>query len=244
MHATNDYIMFNSGELADSLAIEHLSMFGRTFIPFFAQSGLGLLFMLTKSDNIEHILKLDHKRHTIIAWSLNDPIISNKFEIDAPTFERRIEAAYQVQQAGYPIRIRLDPIIPFDGWKPAYAETIAKIFERITLKMMTIGTLKFEDNFYKNRYSIFSTGDDLKSYVDQMEPMLPEMDIIGDDGKPKKSHGKYSFKEPDRIEIFKFIIAEIRKHSDTKISLCKETKEVWDAVGLTENLGHCVCQLV
>jgi spore photoproduct lyase len=113
---TNEPVMFNSGELADSLSMEHLTRAGREFIPWFANSENGYLFMLTKSDNVDDILDLVHNGHTIIAWSINEETVSRKFEFGAPLFNRRLEAAVKVQKAGYPVRIRLDPIVPFEGW--------------------------------------------------------------------------------------------------------------------------------
>jgi spore photoproduct lyase len=57
---TKDPVIFNSGELADSLAMEHLTGAGREFIPWFANTANGHLFMLTKSDNVGDILNLEH----------------------------------------------------------------------------------------------------------------------------------------------------------------------------------------
>ena len=77
-------VIFNSGELADSLAMDHLTGAGKEFIPWFGNTENGYLFMLTKSDNVDGILDLDHKGHTIVAWSMNNTIVSKKFEIGAP----------------------------------------------------------------------------------------------------------------------------------------------------------------
>ncbi|MBW2644431.1 MAG: hypothetical protein JRC89_14025 [Deltaproteobacteria bacterium] len=52
LRQTQDPVIFNSGELADSLSMEHLTRAGREFIPWFANSDNGYLFMLTKSDNV------------------------------------------------------------------------------------------------------------------------------------------------------------------------------------------------
>jgi spore photoproduct lyase len=104
-------LMFNSGELADSLSLEHLTGAARTFIPMFGSTENGYLFMLTKSDNVDYILDLQHNGHTTLAWSINNAYVSRKFEIGAPSFERRLIAAKKVKEAGYPIRIRLDPIV-------------------------------------------------------------------------------------------------------------------------------------
>ena len=55
--------------------------------------------------------------------------------------------------------------------------------------------------------------------------------------------GKYSFSEDKRTEIFKFAIDEIRKYSDCKIALCKESASVWENTGLEASRCSCVCQL-
>lgn len=124
--------------------------------------------MLTKSDNVNDILNFHHNRHTIIAWSMNNDRVSRKFEIGAPTFERRLKAARKVQQDGYPLRIRLDPIVPFDGWQKGYAKTVKRIFEEIYPERITLGTLRFEGGFYKMRNSIFTSGPDLPRYLESM----------------------------------------------------------------------------
>ena len=92
-------VMFNSGELADFLSLEHLTREGQEFIPWFGKTEKGYLFMLTKSDNVDDILDLSHNGQTIIAWSMNHESVSWKFEISAPLVERRLEAAHKVQDA-------------------------------------------------------------------------------------------------------------------------------------------------
>jgi len=140
---SSEPIIFNSGEMADSLSLEHLTGSGRRFIPWFGTTENGYLFMLTKSDNVDDILDLQHNGHTIIAWSMNNEGVSRKFEIGAPPFERRLNAAQRIQEARYPLRIRLDPIVPFDGWQKAYAKTIKTIFDKVRPERVTLGTLRF-----------------------------------------------------------------------------------------------------
>ena len=233
-------VIFNTGELADSLSMEHLTGGAKEFIPWIGNTENGYLFMLTKSDNVDDILDLQHNNRTIIAWSLNDETVSKKFEIGAPPFDRRLDAAHKVQKAGYPVRIRLDPIVPFDGWQDAYANTIKRIFEKVSPERITLGTLRFEQGFYNMRNTIFTTGQDLPEYLDNMEPMFQPKKFKGTK-KPKS--GKYSFPEKQRIGIFKFIIQEIRKHSDCTVALCKESAKVWKKTDLKLSRCSCVCQL-
>jgi spore photoproduct lyase len=234
-------VIFNSGELADSLAMEHLTGAGKEFIPWFGASDKGHLFMLTKSDNVDGILDLKHNGHTVIAWSMNNDKVSRKYEIGAPTFKKRLSASEKVQNAGYPIRVRLDPIVPFEGWQGAYAETSQQIFDKVVPERITIGTLRFEKEFYVNREHLFNTGSELPDMLlNLMEPMF-EPKILP--GKKMPQIGKYSFPEEKRIEIFRYVIDEIRKYSDCKIALCKESAEVWEETGLNASECSCACQL-
>jgi spore photoproduct lyase len=196
--------------------------------------------MLTKSDNVDDILDLHHNKHTVVTWSINNEEISQKFEIGAPGFERRLDAACKVQQAGYPVRIRLDPIVPFDGWQPAYFDTIRRIFEKVSPDRITLGTLRFEKGFYNMRNSIFTTGPELPSLLETMQPMFPPKAFSGFQ-RPKS--GKYSFLDDKRADIFRYIIGQIRKFSDCKIALCKESADLWKRVGLELSRCSCVCQL-
>jgi spore photoproduct lyase len=240
LRQTRAPVIFNSGELADSLSMEHLTRAAREFIPWLANTDNGYLFMLTKSDNVDHILDLAHNNRTIIAWSMNNESVSKKFEIGAPPFNLRLDAAHKVQKAGYTLRIRLDPIVPFDGWRESYADTIKKVFEKVSPERITLGTLRFEKGFYNMRNTIFTTGYELPGYLDKMCPMFPPRKFLGTK-KPKT--GKYSFTEKQRIEIFRFAINQIRQYSDCKIALCKESETVWKKTGLKLSRCSCVCQL-
>jgi spore photoproduct lyase len=90
------------------------------------------------------------------------------------------------------------------------------------------------------RNSIFTTGQELPRYLEQMKPMFSEKEFEGF-SKPKA--GKYSFDTAQRTEIFNYVIEEIRKHSDCRIALCKESEDVWAKTGLQLSRCRCVCQL-
>jgi spore photoproduct lyase len=171
---------------------------------------------------------------------MNNEAVSKKFEIGAPGFEQRLEAAYKIQKAGYPLRIRIDPIVPLDGWEDAYSKTIKTIFQKISPERITLGTLRFEPGFYTMRKSIFMTGPELPAMMDSMIPMFGPK-IFKGSKKPKV--GKYSYTENMRIDIFNFIIREIRKYSNCPIALCKESAYVWNQLGLDLSRCQCVCQL-
>jgi spore photoproduct lyase len=90
------------------------------------------------------------------------------------------------------------------------------------------------------RNSIFATGPELPSLLETMHPMfLPKVF----DGFQKPKSGKYSFPDDKRVEIFEYIIDQIRKFSECKIALCKESADLWNKLGLEVSRCSCVCQL-
>jgi hypothetical protein len=88
----------------------------------------------------------------------------------------------------------------------------------------------------------------LLTEMKQMVPMLPPMEVPTGNrdkyGRPqmKTSVGKYSYPQDLRIGIFRFAISEIRKHFAGPVALCKETVDVWRAIGLDPSQCQCVCQ--
>ena len=236
LRMTTQGVMFNAGELGDSLALDHLTGAAEAMIPWFGTTVNGYLFMLTKSDNVDHILTLPHNGHTALAWSMNAPEVSTRYEVGAPPFERRLEAARKAQTAGYPVRVRLDPIVPVGEWKGMYARTVRNIFRTITPERVTLGTLRFEPAFYRMRTTMFSSASDIGTYVDDMTPMFSP-------APGTKKVGKYSYTKEARAEIFSYVVREIRKYSACPVALCKEEAEVWSSVGLDLSACACACQL-
>ena len=85
-----------------------------------------------------------------------------------------------------------------------------------------------------------TTGEELLGHMERMVPMFPPLAVPG---KKHPVEGKHSFPEDKRAEMFSFAIAEIRKYSDCRIALCKESAVVWERVGLPLSRCSCVCQL-
>ena len=131
-----------------------------------------------------------------------------------------------------------------------YADTIGRLFAQVAPQRITLGTLQFEEQSSRNRKTLVSqeTGLRLLTEMKQMVPMLPPMAVPtgrrGKDGRPatKTSVGKFSYPRDLRVAIFRFVIGQIRRHFSGPVALCKETVDVWKAVGLDPRRCACVCQ--
>ena len=70
---------FESSSITDPVALEHLTGNLKKCIEFFANSEKGRLRVVTKYDNVDAFLKVQHKNHTKFRFSINTRYVINKF---------------------------------------------------------------------------------------------------------------------------------------------------------------------
>jgi len=71
---------------------------------------------------------------------------------------------------------------------------------------------------------------------------FPESPLLKVNGSLIAEAGKLRYPREYRIEMFRTIAAGIRRYSKkVQIALCKETPQVWKAVGLEGKGLHCNC---
>lgn len=225
-HLRNYFMMvknptiLNSGELSDSLVFEgNGSALSKDIIPLFKDQSTHKLLILTKSANINGILRSNSQAQVIVSFSLNSFEVAKRWEIKAPSPKQRIRAAKKLFDAGYEVRIRIDPIISVENWKNEYKKLINHLFDNITPERITLGSLRGLQSTINNSSD--------KSWVEYL-------DEISNWGK-KISFGK-------RYEIYNFIIDYLEKKYDFKqIGLCKETVNMWDELGMDFREIRCNC---
>ena len=194
----------------------------KKLVEFFATTDKTLM-LYTKSDNVNHILDLDHKGKTIVCWTMSCSEVAEKYELGAPSLEQRVEAARKCQEAGYGVRIRFSPIIPIENWKEKNAEMIEQIFTKIKPTVVSMETLCHMSG--KQANALFS------NLAIKTKDKITEYEL---------------FEHKDRSEIYRFFIEEIRRHDKkVKIALCLETEKMWQELkgivnGNPDNF-YCCC---
>ncbi|MGI5818763.1 MAG: spore photoproduct lyase family protein [Armatimonadota bacterium] len=200
------------------------------------------LMLYTKSDNVDHLLGLDHRGHTIISWTISSETVAREVEKNSPGTLERIEAARKCQAAGYHVRARFSPIVPVRGWREESARMIEAYLTRVRPDVITMDTLALLG--YDRLRGCFE--------IELLDPVYVEAcrEIYEADehpGKPYWPAGKQMFPHRLRLDILRFYVDEIRRHdADVPISFCDETPEIW-AEFTREELGHgpedyvCTC---
>lgn len=137
--------VLNTGELADSLATEGKVFYGKAFseyiMPFFKNTKHKVLF-LSKGTNVKNFLENDWQKNAVLSWSLNAYPVAERWEKLAPHPRDRIEAARQVAEAGYEVRVRIDPMVAVEGFEEHYQKLVDDLLEAVTPERITLGCLR------------------------------------------------------------------------------------------------------
>lgn len=221
---------FYLGKLQDGLALDPLTGYTRTLVPFFAAQRFARLTLLTKSTDVDNLLDLEHGGHTILSWSLNPPEVCRIFEANTPPVESRIEAIRRCAAAGYPVRAVVMPVIPVPDWDLVYSSFIEFLLNRVRLERITIGGICT----YRSARDLMERKLGRDNTVSQL---LAHNQERSGDGRLR-----YTFKR--RVEVYRHLIRTIsRVEPALPIALCLEETAVFQALGLTGSVGHCNCVL-
>ncbi|QVK17586.1 spore photoproduct lyase [Mycoplasmatota bacterium] len=115
---------FESGSITDPVALEHLTGNLKKCIEFFAENDYGRLRVITKYNNVDSFLSINHNNHTKFRFSINTDYVINTFEHGTSNLEERLETAKKIANANYPIGFIIAPIMIYDNWKSDYKDLI------------------------------------------------------------------------------------------------------------------------
>ncbi|MCT4508357.1 MAG: spore photoproduct lyase [Tepidibacter sp.] len=122
---------FECGSITDPVALEYLTGNLKKCIEFFSKSENGRLRIITKYDNIDSFLNIDHNNHTKFRFSINTRYVINNFEHSTSSFEERMQASKKIASSNYPLGFIIAPIMIYDDWKNEYKELILKLKEEL-----------------------------------------------------------------------------------------------------------------
>jgi len=215
--------ILNSGELSDSLMNP---TYMKQIADLFETQDRHKLLLLTKSDRVKWLID-EPRKQTIPSFSLNATEIWRKWEKRTPSPQQRIDAAKRLMSSGYEVRIRVDPIFPIENWKTYYENLIYSLLSELSSdpSRITLGTprgLAKTLMFAKDR----------------------SWEKIAFTSKPEYTGWGKKAPNSVRREIYTFLYDKLINlgFGKSRIALCKETKSMWEELGL--NWGACRCNCV
>jgi spore photoproduct lyase len=202
-----------TGEFTDSLLLDPLTRMTEDLVPFFAAQSNAVLELKTKTAQVDLLESLDHRGHTIVAWSLNPSSLIASEEAATATLEERLEAARRCQAWGYRLAFHFDPLLVYPDWQKGYSEVVDKLSSAVDpgdIAWISLGTLRFMPS--------------LKPIIRQNHPrstILEEEFIPGLDGKMR-------YFRDLRVEMYGYLSRMLRNwHKDLCIYLCMESNDIW-----------------
>ncbi|RLI77272.1 hypothetical protein DRP07_12335 [Archaeoglobales archaeon] len=211
--------ILNAGELCDSLIGENQNPpASKRLIELFATQNNYKLLLVTKSDRVDNLIRIEPE-NVIVSFSINAIPVAERWEIGAPSPRKRIKAAAKLHECGYPVRVRIDPIVPVENWRIYYQELIRAIFSSFEPERITLGTLRGLSTTIR-----CAKDTSWASYLEE------------------KSNWGLKPRFDTRKESFKFIIDLLREeYGFTKVALCKETLKMWEELGADYREIRCNC---
>lgn len=212
--------LLNSGEISDSLLWypEPKRLAIMPIIEAFQNApNYHQLLLVTKGDYVAPFVRHGYD-NLIFSFSINATKVAKRWEQGSPTPVQRLDAARWLSDAGYRVRIRLDPIVPIEGWENAYRDIIYEMDQALEPERITIGTLRGLASTVAN-----CKDDSWTEYVTE-----------------KTNFGKRMPKST-RISMYEFILNELAQYGYTDVALCKESLEVLEYLGIDHRSMRCNC---
>jgi spore photoproduct lyase len=212
--------VLNTGEIADSLMGEGLNLpFSKFIISIFQGQNKHKALFVTKSDNIKHLLEVNPHNQVIVSFSLNADEVAKRWENGAPSVDRRIAAGSKLNQAGYEIRVRIDPMVPIPNWERHYIELVEQVFANFRPFRITLGSLR--------GLQTTINGSTDKSWLEYL--------------KENSNWGKkVDFRT--RHDMYAVLIDFLKKNYNYgDVALCKETVAMWGSLGMDYKKIKCNC---
>ncbi|MBC7128213.1 MAG: hypothetical protein H5T45_00570 [Thermoplasmatales archaeon] len=211
--------VLNSGEISDSLVFEGTEYaITKTIIPLFLQQDKHKLLILTKSVDINDLLKVPSDK-IIVSYSINAEEVARRWE-KAPSIEKRLKAISILQSAGFEIRLRIDPLVSIENWKDCYGRLIEEMINKyeINPSRITIGSLRGLQTTIQHSLD--------KSWVVYL--------------KESTNWGK-RIDFDSRFKMYSFIIEKLEGEGIRSIAFCKETIKMWNSLGKDYKKIECNC---
>jgi len=149
---------FFSGYDCDSLAMEGITDFTVQFLPFFAEHPRACFELRTKSIRTKTLLQTQALQNCVVAFSMTPQSLAAEFEIGAPSIIRRLEAIAALQEHGWPIGLRFDPLIYDRDYQTRYSELFDQVFATVKIEMLhsvSLGQFRLPREIYKTVHKLY-----------------------------------------------------------------------------------------
>jgi spore photoproduct lyase len=124
-------VWFYSGYDCDSLANEPMTRFCEFFLPRLAAVDNAWMELRTKSTQVRALLEQPPQERIVTAFSFSDRVSHARLEHGVPSIAKRIDAMRRLQQAGWPVGLRFDPLVYHPDYRSEFTALLERIFDAV-----------------------------------------------------------------------------------------------------------------
>lgn len=201
--------LFEGAATSDPIPVEPYTHALEKAITFFGANQNARFRFVTKYNDVNSLLNLEHNGRTEIRFSINTTAVINQYEHVTSSRDQRIEASIKVAKAGYPIGFLVAPVFIYPNWKEDYHDLL------IELRSKLPNDLKFPVTFevISHRYTTIAKNRILDIFPENQLPMNDEERKFkyGQFG-----YGKFVYPKESLDEIKEFFKKEIEEFFSNK----------------------------
>jgi spore photoproduct lyase len=171
----NEPVHFFSGYDCDSLALEPVTAFAAEFLPCFADVPNAWLELRTKSTQIRSLTAIPPLSRVVVAFSLSPEEIIDKVEAKTPPLARRLAAIKSLQQQGWQIGLRFDPVLYQTGYQAQYHRLFQQVFEIVDLSLLhsvSLGVFRLPEAYFRKMHKLYPEEKLFASPLQQSDGMI------------------------------------------------------------------------
>lgn len=212
---TNDRLpeitIFEGAATSDPVPVEPYTHSLQKSIVFFGKNENTRFRFVTKYNDVDTLLDLEHNDHTEIRFSINTSFIIDKYEHFTASSDKRIEAGIKAAKAGYPIGFLIAPVFIYPDWKADYHDLLLYLSSKLP------DNLKFPVTFeiISHRYTTIA-----KNRILQV---FPESNLPMEEDERKFKYGQFGY---GKYVYPKDIIDEIKEFFTEELEALYKNKKV------------------
>lgn len=197
--------IFEGSATSDPVPVEPYTHSLAKTIEHFGKSQKGRFRFVTKYNDVDGLLHLEHNGNTEIRFTFNTDWVIGEYEHATSSIKSRIEASVKVAKAGYPIGFIIAPVFLYDNWRDDYKKLL------IDLKAALPGDLKYPLTFevISHRYTTRA-----KNIIQEVFPKttLPMIDEERTYKYGQFGYGKFIYTKEQLSEIKEFFKYNIQSN--------------------------------
>jgi len=201
-----------SGELSDSLALDHILFMTDFLIPIINDCDNVQFEFKTKSTNINNLFNHNPK-NVVVSFSLNPQEIVGSEEHFAAPVSERIKAAKMLSEYGYKVSFHFDPLISWENFEDLYGNLLDMLFDNIKesyVEFVSISSFRF-----------------IPELSDIIRGKFPKSKILAHQFV-KSTDGKMRYFKSKRLRMLRFIVDKFNKNWPNVFTyFCMEEKSTW-----------------